>query len=104
MRIPGSEIYEELNPKELACESDAAIYQRLQDTCFQFQGTWKRWLPFYGIVDVREVNVRRLVQLICFTNYRNCSSNLLGWWSEMADFQFIYCLLMSTKFGMTQIA
>ncbi|KAH6708896.1 hypothetical protein BKA61DRAFT_615054 [Leptodontidium sp. MPI-SDFR-AT-0119] len=56
VKIPGSEIYEKLNPKELACESDAAIYQRLQDTCFQFQGTWKRWLPFYGVVDVREVN------------------------------------------------
>jgi hypothetical protein len=58
VEVPGGEIYEELNPREKACESDAAIYQRLKETCFQYQGKWKRWLPFYGITNVREVNVR----------------------------------------------
>jgi hypothetical protein len=58
VKIPGGEIYEKLNPKEKACESDAAIYHRLKETCFHHQGKWKRWLPFYGIADVREVNVR----------------------------------------------
>lgn len=58
VKIPGGELYENLNPKEKACESDAAIYHRLKETCFHYQGKWKRWLPFYGITDVREVNVR----------------------------------------------
>lgn len=56
VEIPGSEIYEKVNPKETACESDAAIYRRLKGTCFHYQGKWKRWLPFYGVTDVREVN------------------------------------------------
>ncbi|XP_014561834.1 hypothetical protein COCVIDRAFT_11609 [Bipolaris victoriae FI3] len=47
--------YEKLDPKENACENDAAIYQRLNDVCFQYQGKWKRWIPFYGVVDVYEV-------------------------------------------------
>jgi hypothetical protein len=58
VKVPGGEIYEELNPRERACENDAAIFQRLKETCFQKQGNWKRWLPFYGIADVREVKVR----------------------------------------------
>jgi hypothetical protein len=58
VKVLGGEIYEELSPREKACESDAAIYQRLEETCFQYQGKWKRWLPFYGITNVREVNVR----------------------------------------------
>lgn len=49
--------YEKLNPMENACESDAAIYDRLKEACFRYQNRWKRWIPFYGIVDVREVNV-----------------------------------------------
>jgi len=58
VKAPGGEIYEEPKPREKACESDAAIYQRLKETCFQYQGKWKWWLPFYGITNVREVNVR----------------------------------------------
>ena len=50
--------YEKLNPKENACESDASIYDRLRDACFQQQNKWKRWIPFYGAVNVREVKVR----------------------------------------------
>lgn len=50
-------IYKEIGPKEKACESDVAIYQRLKETCYQYQGMWKRWLPFYGITNVREVKV-----------------------------------------------
>jgi len=51
--------YGKLDPKENACESDAAIYQRLNDACFQYQGKWKNWIPFYGVVDVYEVEVRK---------------------------------------------
>ena len=54
----GGVTYEKLNPREKAYESDATIYQRLKESCFHYQGKWKRWLPFYGIIDVQEVNVR----------------------------------------------
>ena len=57
VKVPGGEVYNNVKSTELAGESDAAIYERLMETCFQYQGKWKRWLPFYGIVDVREVNV-----------------------------------------------
>jgi len=49
--------YTQLDPMENACESDAAIYDRLKRVCFQHQNRWKKWIPFYGIVDVREINV-----------------------------------------------
>jgi hypothetical protein len=45
-------------PWDSACESDSDIYQRLVDTCYQHLGWWKRWLPYYGITKVLEVNVR----------------------------------------------
>jgi len=57
-KVPRGEIYEELDPTEKACENDVAIYQRLQETCFQKQGSWKSRLAFYGITDAREVKVR----------------------------------------------
>jgi hypothetical protein len=40
-----------------AFESDSAIYEKLNAACYQHRGRWKRWIPFYGIVDVREVQV-----------------------------------------------
>lgn len=48
-------VYESLDPKESACESDATVYHRLREGCFQHQGKWKKWVLFYGVVDVREV-------------------------------------------------
>lgn len=58
VQVPGGETYENIPPQQMACESDTAIYNRLVDTCFHYQGKWKRWLPFYGVTNVREVNVR----------------------------------------------
>ncbi|WAO96032.1 Hypothetical protein NCS54_01368900 [Fusarium falciforme] len=49
-------IYEKMMPWDSACESDSDIYQRLVDTCYQHLGRWKRWLPYYGITEVLEVN------------------------------------------------
>ena len=49
--------YEKMMPWDNACESDNDIYQRLVDTCYQYLGCWKRWLPYYGITEVSEVNV-----------------------------------------------
>lgn len=51
-------IYENMEPWDNACESDSDIFRRLVDTCYQYMGWWKRWLPYYGITEVREVNVR----------------------------------------------
>ena len=49
--------YVPVAPWDRACESDQDIYQRLVDTCYQRLGGWKRWLPYYGVVKVREVKV-----------------------------------------------
>ncbi|KAK4194497.1 hypothetical protein QBC40DRAFT_344098 [Triangularia verruculosa] len=49
-------IYEKTMPWDSACESDNDIYRRLVDTCYQHLGWWKRWLPYYGITEVLEVN------------------------------------------------
>lgn len=51
-------IYEKMMPWDNACESDNDIYWRLVDACYQYLGWWKRWLPYYGITEVLEVNVR----------------------------------------------
>ncbi|KAH7019520.1 hypothetical protein EDB80DRAFT_204101 [Ilyonectria destructans] len=49
-------IYEKMMPWDSACESDNDIYRRLVDTCYQYLGWWKIWLPYYGITEVLEVN------------------------------------------------
>ncbi|KAI1026567.1 hypothetical protein LB503_013367 [Fusarium chuoi] len=49
-------IYEATMPWDSACESDDEIYRRLIDTCYQHLGWWKRWLPYFGITEVLEVN------------------------------------------------
>ncbi|EWY79565.1 hypothetical protein FOYG_17311 [Fusarium oxysporum NRRL 32931] len=49
-------IYEGTMPWDSACESDDEIYRRLIDTCYQHLGWWKRWLPYFGITEVLEVN------------------------------------------------
>ncbi|CRK14550.1 hypothetical protein BN1723_010382 [Verticillium longisporum] len=41
---------------ETAYESDEQIYRRLVDTCYRYLGPWKKWLPYYGIDGVLEVN------------------------------------------------
>ena len=50
-------IYEN-GPWHNACESDNDIYRRLVATCYHYLGGWKRWLPYYGVTNVLEVNVR----------------------------------------------
>ncbi|KIW22666.1 uncharacterized protein PV07_10941 [Cladophialophora immunda] len=42
-------------PEERPAECDAAIFERLQQTCFKHQETWKKWLPYYGVTKVEEV-------------------------------------------------
>jgi hypothetical protein len=50
-----------IDPLRTVYESDPVIFHKLEQACYQYQGEWKRWVPFYGIVHVREVNVRVLV-------------------------------------------
>ena len=51
-------VYYPTEPKETLSECDAAVFERLKATCCECQGTWKKWLPFYGIISVEEVYVR----------------------------------------------
>lgn len=41
-------------------ERDSIVYNRMMEACTQRQLGFKRWSPFYGIVDVREVKFRFL--------------------------------------------
>ena len=50
--------YRQLKPKEMAYECDVTVFSRLQDVCLDKCG-WRRCIPFYGIVDVREITVRQ---------------------------------------------
>jgi len=50
-------IYEPMEEWEKAVEDDRAVYARMVETCFQDLGSWRRWLPFYGVVSVSEVTV-----------------------------------------------
>lgn len=38
-------------------DQDVATFQRLREAYFVSQGRWKKWLPFYDAVEVREINV-----------------------------------------------
>lgn len=38
-------------------DSDSTVYKKLIEACYQHQPKLKRWIPFYGIVDVHEVKV-----------------------------------------------
>ena len=48
--------YRQLQPIEKAYECDATVFQRLQEICLGTCG-WRRYNPFYGIVDVKEIKV-----------------------------------------------
>ena len=45
----------------LAAECDADIYGRISDLAFRQYRYWKRWLPFYGVEQVHEVEVRSVL-------------------------------------------
>lgn len=36
-------------------ESDSKITEKMVIACYNYHGNWKRHIPFYGIIDVREV-------------------------------------------------
>lgn len=49
--------YKSISWREIAHESDSEIWRRLVTTCYQYQGKWKKWLPYYGVTEVEEVSV-----------------------------------------------
>lgn len=57
---------------KLACESDTEIYHRLVDTCYEYMGWWKRWVPYYGVTDVAEVEVSSFP---CYRRYSQDDDN-----------------------------
>lgn len=57
MFIKPTPVYEEPEPWDNDHDSDRVVYEKLVDACYQHLGSWKRWLPYYGIIDVLETNV-----------------------------------------------
>lgn len=44
-------------PQRASFECDATVFERLKSVCYEYHGSWKKWLPFYGITRVEEVHV-----------------------------------------------
>jgi len=53
LSIIGDTIVIPVNP-----DNDTDTFTRLRKAYFASQGEWKRWLPFYDVLEAREVNVR----------------------------------------------
>ncbi|KAK0616666.1 hypothetical protein B0T14DRAFT_523591 [Immersiella caudata] len=51
-----SPVYAPLEDWEKFSEDDRAVYIRMVEACFQDLGRWKRWLPYYGVVSLAEVD------------------------------------------------
>ncbi|KAI0964952.1 hypothetical protein F4678DRAFT_363418 [Xylaria arbuscula] len=47
--------YQKTKRLNTAYESDSDIWRRLVKTCYEHKGKWKKWIPFYGVTEVREV-------------------------------------------------
>jgi hypothetical protein len=43
--------------------NDVDAFQRMQDAYYRAQGRWRRFVPFYGLVDVREATVWHITML-----------------------------------------
>ena len=49
--------YYKIRAEEKAVENDMAIFERLVEACYKYHGTWRKWIPCYGITKVEEVTV-----------------------------------------------
>jgi hypothetical protein len=54
----GTTILKKEVPKNSGSERDSTVYKNLSEAYYQHQFKFKKWIPFYGIVEVREVKVR----------------------------------------------
>ena len=62
--------------KRCACENcDVVIYQNLNRAFWAQVGSWRRYVPFYGIVKVEEVKVFTSQSSCIFTSQRLCTSS-----------------------------
>lgn len=52
--------YRKHSHRETAYECDATIFQRLQQACLQTQPWWRKFLPFWGMTEFKEVIVSSL--------------------------------------------
>ncbi|KAJ9642696.1 hypothetical protein H2204_002344 [Knufia peltigerae] len=50
--------YSEIRAEESAVEDDMAIFERLVEACYKYHGTWRKWIPYYGITKVQEVTFK----------------------------------------------
>lgn len=50
-------IFAEPNDGEGGVECDSAVFSRMRKKVYQELGAWKRWLPYYGILDAYEAEV-----------------------------------------------
>jgi hypothetical protein len=55
-RNDGTGRYDKIT-EEKHVESDMNIFKRLQGACYEHKGTWRKWIPFYGLTKVEEVTV-----------------------------------------------
>lgn len=75
-KAPRGKVYEQLNAKENAYESDTTISQRMRDMFFNYHGNWKKRLPLYGITDARGVEVGTETTIKISSTDLNFSFNL----------------------------
>ncbi|KAI1347709.1 hypothetical protein F5Y01DRAFT_329247 [Xylaria sp. FL0043] len=47
-------------PWDEDCEWDSKTWKGLVETCYRYKGRWKKLVPFYGIVEVKEVTFQFL--------------------------------------------
>jgi hypothetical protein len=80
--------YKDIQRCDWAVESDADVYHKIRRTSLSAYGAWYRFLPFYGIKSVQEVEVRLTspITLYLFTDWRH-SLTFVGESITMALFQ-----------------
>ncbi|KAI1274443.1 hypothetical protein F5Y07DRAFT_214054 [Xylaria sp. FL0933] len=47
-------------PWDEDCEWDSKTWKGLVETCYKYKGNWKKLVPFYGIIEVKEVTFQFL--------------------------------------------
>lgn len=54
---PVRPIYGPLHASDAAFEDDRAVCARLVDECYRCKGRGRKWIPYYGIINIAEVTV-----------------------------------------------
>lgn len=48
---------EDSHDEERELDDDVAVWQNIMQEVYAYHGHWKRWIPFYTVHDVHEVEV-----------------------------------------------